>query len=180
MSFCWYFGFQWGLCAWQSKLWHGPKGPSGQRKGGKIWEGLQKEIVSRAKKVKAARAINGCENESQFLNWKFDDCRAYLQYKWSPKDPAMANNIGARRKHCLEIMMQKSPPISPHISDDKHNCVAGALNKRTSAEQAVLDSLMQMGGRTIDHKDCNWIVEVDAWEGDAWFWCFRFCFFVII
>ncbi len=117
--------------------------------------------------VKVARAINGHEMESQFLNWKFDECGAYLQYKRSPKDPAMANNVGARRKRCLEIMMRESPPISPHTSDDEHDCDDGALKERTSAEQAVVDALMQMGGTTIDHEDCNSMVEEDEWEGDA-------------
>ncbi len=43
-------------------------------------------------------------------------------------------------------MIRMSPPISPHTSDDKHDCVDGSLNRRTSAEQAVVDALMQMGG----------------------------------
>ncbi len=91
-----------------------------------------------AKKVNAAHDKND-QSIHNFEKFSMDDFGADLQYKQVAKDPTLPKNISGRRMHCLDVMHQESPFVSPHHSDDE----GGA--QQMDEERTVAKVLMGMG-----------------------------------
>ncbi len=68
-----------------------------------------------------------------------DECGAYLQYKRVTKDPVMLKNVSDRRKHCLDVMHQDSPFVSPQNNDNKDE-----VEDRDEEEHVVFKALIGM------------------------------------
>ncbi len=77
---------------------------------------------------------------SLFYKFSMDEYGAYLQFQWVENDRVTPKNITERRNHCLGVMHQDSPFVSPQNSDEKYG-----VEERDNAECAAVKASFGMG-----------------------------------
>jgi hypothetical protein len=85
------------------------------------------------KELKRRAAIVGRLDRTQIPAWSPKECRAFLQWKKNPTDPAMPKAIGDLRIRCQQWVSRPSPNVSPHTSDDEQDI------EETGEDQAQLE-----------------------------------------